>query len=344
MLDLSANMNLQGPPAAVVDALAGDPGWLSRYVGFDEKAEAARLTAQCFETGACFIPTHGASPALLHLPRLLNATSVLHLASAFWEYSASATIAGVAAREHRLPEDVADGGVGLLSGTAGDGDVCILGNPNNPTGHLVSEARLAEIAKSNPTTTWIIDETYLRFRGDWRSLTCIPLTRKFSNVIVVVSLSKWLAIPGIRFGGIFCNPLVHEQIATKFFSFDISYSALQVLRLLDGPRFEEYISLTESTLCAAQIALEEFLERASCVQRFYKPTANFALVQLKKFPASGDDPAKWLLDSEGIRVRSGAELSGLDRSWLRFCFGLPTIDSRVRRALTRFSVEMDKSI
>lgn len=46
----------------------------------------------------------------------------------------------------------------------------------------------------------MIDETYVEFAPDINAITAVPLTREFTNLMVLRGVSKFFAAPGMRPG------------------------------------------------------------------------------------------------------------------------------------------------
>ena len=46
----------------------------------------------------------------------------------------------------------------------------------------------------------MIDETYVEFAPDINAITAVPLTREFTNLMVLRGVSKFFAAPGMRLG------------------------------------------------------------------------------------------------------------------------------------------------
>lgn len=77
----------------------------------------------------------------------------------------------------------------------------IFPNPNAPTGALMSVDDIEEIIQANPESIIVIDEAYIDFGGT----TVIPLLKKYENLMVIHTFSKFRSLAGIRLGAAFGN-------------------------------------------------------------------------------------------------------------------------------------------
>ena len=87
--------------------------------------------------------------------------------------------------------------------------VVYLGNPNNPDGQILNEERLKQILPLVEKTQsyLILDESFVDFLGDSFSYRKLCLCHR--QVIIVSSLTKFYAVPGLRIGCSFST----EEIA-----------------------------------------------------------------------------------------------------------------------------------
>lgn len=83
----------------------------------------------------------------------------------------------------------------------------ILCNPNNPTGHLLSDEKILYVL-NNTRKPVLLDETYFEFSG----ITWADRIKDFSHLIIVRSFSKSFSAAGLRFGYLISQPQNIEEI------------------------------------------------------------------------------------------------------------------------------------
>lgn len=95
----------------------------------------------------------------------------------------------------------------------GIGKNIFIANPNAPTGILLPICAIERIVRSNPNNIVVIDEAYIDFGGE----SCIPLTKKYDNLIVTGTFSKSRSMAGARLGfGVACKQLTTDLNMLKY--------------------------------------------------------------------------------------------------------------------------------
>jgi histidinol-phosphate aminotransferase len=277
-LDFSANLNPYGPPASAVAAAASSD--LSRYP--DPACTLLRRTlAQKLSVNEGELLVGNGSSELLHLlahAYLQHGDTALVFAPAFGEYAAAVNAAGaialevVASAEHGFQWDI-DDAVRLIERHRPA--LAFLGLPNNPTGVYPSEGNVRRLAAALAPGILVLDEAYVSFvEAPWRALLLAP------NVVVVRSLTKDFALPGLRLGYLVAPAETVARAAEQQPSWSVSAPAQDAALAC----LAEDAWLAE-TLAQTHVAKEGFvsaLREAGCDVR--PGAANFILIRVGNAP------------------------------------------------------------
>ncbi|HVB83022.1 MAG TPA: aminotransferase class I/II-fold pyridoxal phosphate-dependent enzyme [Candidatus Binataceae bacterium] len=201
-LDFSASLNPLGPPPQALAAYHDAAALIARYPPPYPGDLAARL-AQRHRVAPDNVVVGNGSTQLIHLlARTLRPRRPFVAIPTFSEIANAMIVAGVApcaipaSRERGFAIEIEQVGRALEQGA----DAIFIGRPNSPTGAMLSIGDAAEIAaRCSSRGCWcVFDEAFIDFAGEEHS--AIRLAAEDSRVIVLRSLTKMFAIPGLRLG------------------------------------------------------------------------------------------------------------------------------------------------
>lgn len=180
-------------------------------------------------------------------------------------------------------------------------------NPNNPTGKIYDQEYLKKIIAQNTNTCFVIDQSYAAFTDNktWSALQAL----KFCNVILLHSLTKCYAIPGLRLGYI----TAQKDKIDKIKHYSMPWSVNQLAQLA-GLYLLENISYSFSDYLLESQRVQKQLSEVSGI-KVHSSEMHFFLCQLAQGKAA--DLKKFLIEKHGFLIRDAANFRGLNESYFR---------------------------
>ncbi|MBR6042118.1 MAG: pyridoxal phosphate-dependent class II aminotransferase [Paludibacteraceae bacterium] len=183
-------------------------------------------------------------------------------------------------------------------------------NPNNPTGRVTPLEQLEKVILANSQTFFIIDSSYAPF-------TNLPLpscreAAKYKNVLLLHSMTKRFAIPGLRLGFITGNRVLLSKIKSQRMPWSVNQMAICAGKYLLKNQHQYNINLLEL------FNEVKYLSKALADTRFLEvqPTdCHFMLVACRC--GSAKELKEFLATRHGILIRDASNFWGLDDSFFR---------------------------
>lgn len=187
-------------------------------------------------------------------------------------------------------------------------DLIFICNPNNPTGKAFSE--LENWIRQNPNTLFVVDEAFIDFTVQLHS--SIPLINLYPNLILMHSLTKAYAIPGLRLGYVAAS----KTLISKLKNFKQPWTVNTIALLAGKFIFENYeqIQIPLKNLLAEKERFAETLSRNSAL-KIHESATHFFLAETLK-----DDAAKlkqFLIEKHGLLVRDAGNFRNLTKRHFR---------------------------
>ncbi len=202
VLDFSASLNPLGPPPEAVAAYHEAAALIARYPSPYPHDLAARLARRHRVAPDNVVVGNGSTQLIHLLARTLRPLRPFVAIPAFSEFANAMIVAGaapcatMAKRERGFAIEIEQIARALEQGA----DAIFIGRPNSPTGAMLSLGDAAEIAaRCSSRGCWcVFDEAFIDFTGEEHS--AIRLAAQEPRVVVLRSLTKMFAIPGLRLG------------------------------------------------------------------------------------------------------------------------------------------------
>ncbi len=210
----------------------------------------------------------------------------------------------------------------LSAALTDDLDMLIVANPNNPTSKKISHAdmkSLVEVCEAKDIFL-IIDEMYIEFIDNYLDFTAVPLTNEYSNIAVIRSVSKFFAVPGLRFAYAVMNNPEYKEIIDRITTKN-NIASLTAIAITEMFKDQEYIEDSQSIIHTERSLVYLAMSTSKTI-KLIKPDANFMLVKLLKDDITASDVAVHC-NQRGIIIRKCDDIRGLSNKYIRICFMNP---------------------
>ena len=210
-----------------------------------------------------------------------------------------------------------------------DGELVWICNPNNPTGEVRNKEDLKALVDSHPDKLFIFDQSYEYFT--LKSLLGIKEAASFPNVILLHSMTKQYAIPGLRVGYFTASEGLTDDVRCRRMPWSVNSLAIEAAKYLleegDG------ISADIPQLLAERERLTNLL-LATGMLEIWPTDTHYMLIKLRMGKAAA--LKDFLAVNHGILIRDASNFEGLDERFFRIATQTPEENDKLVKAISEW--------
>jgi len=311
LIDFSANINPLGPPDCIIHAFYESIDDIVNYpdTGMEILTKTASLHYKVSEDEIVF--GNGSTEILYHIPKILGLKRALIFVPSYVDYEKVCKINNIYTEFFYLKEedDFLIKSIEQLKNYLKTPSTVFLGQPNNPTGKITDPDLIRELATRYPDCFFIIDEAFADFVED---LDHLYLNRP-KNVIVLLSLTKFYAVPGLRLGLGIANKEIIKRFKEVMCPWSVNIIAQNI-----GPKIFEDNDYKFRTVEFIKKQRNNFVKKLKEIDeiKVYDSCANFLLVKILTDKWDVDYIKNELLKKK-ILIRDCSNYRGLDKKFFR---------------------------
>jgi threonine-phosphate decarboxylase len=196
-----------------------------------------------------------------------------------------------------------------------DTKIAYICNPHSPSGTLYNRDTLLDLTEYCQKKDIIVsvDENYIEFAPKGEEATLAAYAKKYENLFVIRSVTKFYGMPGIRFGYAIAAESLIDKLQTVRQPWSIN--SLAGCATLSAFKDTEFIQNTKTTIQREKAILAKNIMEIGGLHAFPSET-NFLLVKLTT-PKITSTELRELLGKEGLLIRDCSTFVGLDNTYFR---------------------------
>lgn len=336
IVDFSASINPLGPSPMVWKAIVAARKLVTHYPDSSCWELRQALSRRWGIDPEQIVVGNGSIELIDAIPRALKLRRLLVVHPTFSEYERAMARAGGSVvtiyakrgRDYAIPLDHL---VRLLDSQGGKAlslDGLVLCNPNSPTGRTCSVEEVSHLAKlAARRKLWLVlDEAFADYCPEW---SVLPQAASWPRVIVLRSMTKFYALPGLRVGYAVASRSVVRRLHTHAPPWSVNAIGQMAALAALGDKAH-----AEKSLRFMVRERERFISALKAIPgcRVIPPSANYVFVEL---------PHGWRattmterLKRQGLLIRDCSSVPGASARAIRLAVRLPSDNDRLVTALS----------
>lgn len=318
IIDFSANINPLGISHKAKTAIIKNISQVVHYPEPDSKRLKKALGDFHNVSHTNIAAGNGSIELIYLLPKALRAKRILIITPTFSEYEFSA-IANKATAIFLNTQEHKDFRLEIFSleRFIPQVDLLFLCNPNNPTGTHIDDKEISELAKrcQRHKTFLAVDEVFGDFvKTNNDSTKVLDAVKGNRYLLILRSLTKFFAIPGLRIGYL----LGHRDLIKKILALQYPWNVNSLAQAAAEAviRDREYMDKSKRYVDRERGYLFDELSRLEGL-KVYIPSSNFILCRLDRCTIKSSKTLNERLIKRGIVVRNCGNFRGLSDRFFR---------------------------
>ena len=316
IVDFSVNTNPLGLPEGLTDIISKNADCICRYPDPSSEILKRKLSILHGVAPENIAIGNGSIELIYLVPRAFKIKKTLIITPTFSEYEFSVRSNGSmpvffnTSEKNNFKIDCGNLAVRLERCDA------FLCNPNNPTGALLHSDEVVYLSRhaKKHKRFLILDEAFIEFSEQAKSKTVISEAVKNRSLVILRSLTKFFAIPGLRLGYVIGHKSMIERIVKLQYPWNVNGMAQ-----LAGERIlADKVYMDRTRLFVAK-ERQYMFERLSSIRglKVYPSSANFILCKLQSAQIKSSIELTRRLLREGVYIRDCENFRGLNDKFFR---------------------------
>jgi len=318
VLDFSGPVNFLGPPKKALEAVKRNAKLIRFYPDpnpMELKAEIAKYVGHGVKESNIILG-NGSIELIYIITEVFPCSfkAIIPVPS-FTEYEKAALRVGGDVIFVQLPDDFALEPEKIKEAFTDDTRILCICNPHSPSGTVYERETLLDLVEfcSKKDIIVSVDENYIEFSEKPQDNTMAGYVRKYANLFVIRSVTKFYGMPGIRFG----YGIATEELIEKLQTVRQPWSINSLASFATSAAFNdtEFIENTRRTIKKERTRFSKMLGSTGGFHVFPSQT-DFLLVKIldKRITSTA---LKEKMAEEGILIRDCCTFVGLDDSYFR---------------------------
>ena len=204
-------------------------------------------------------------------------------------------------------------------------------NPNNPTGTVTDASYLKDMIRRYRQHTFVIDQSYEMFA----CRPTLPMAEMAAepNVIMLHSMTKCFAVPGIRLGYVTACPALISLIRSRRMPWSVNALAIEAGRFL--LEHSEQYRPDVKALISERIRVENALRATGCIE-IYPSDTHYMLVKLTR--GTSAELKEYLAVEHHVLIRNASNFAGLDEHHFRIAIQTPEENDKLIKGINQWTL------